>query len=293
MNHKRAFTLIELLVVIAIIAILAAILFPVFAQAKVAAKGAASISNNKQVNTASMVYMNDYDDMPVLVAQGDLDAPILLLGLPYKPWGYLLRPYTKNGEIFQDPITQKEDNVLAGQGISDDVLYMYRTQFGYAFTIHSPTVYPGWIPKPTSQTALQNPADTVMFIMKKARKNNPDWLWTGSLIWGANLVNPPATQRGSLGIEETETGVEPYSITSPLMCWGVGCTAYAGQTEEEGGLSGGVAFRKTGKSIVGMSDTHVRALSLGALAAGTDFTKQKAGFTVRVTDRSRYIWDSQ
>jgi prepilin-type N-terminal cleavage/methylation domain-containing protein len=59
---KRAFTLIELLVVIAIIAILAAILFPVFAQAKVAAKKASSLSNVKQQGTSVMIYTTDMDD---------------------------------------------------------------------------------------------------------------------------------------------------------------------------------------------------------------------------------------
>ncbi|MCU0316750.1 MAG: prepilin-type N-terminal cleavage/methylation domain-containing protein [Fimbriimonadaceae bacterium] len=58
----RAFTLIELLVVIAIIAILAAILFPVFAQAKVAAKKSVAISNQKQLGTSMMLYMGDHDD---------------------------------------------------------------------------------------------------------------------------------------------------------------------------------------------------------------------------------------
>ncbi|RYG40120.1 prepilin-type N-terminal cleavage/methylation domain-containing protein, partial [bacterium] len=62
MNRRRAFTLIELLVVIAIIAILAAILFPVFAQAKGAAKKTAALSNSKQLGTASMVYASDNDD---------------------------------------------------------------------------------------------------------------------------------------------------------------------------------------------------------------------------------------
>jgi prepilin-type N-terminal cleavage/methylation domain-containing protein len=63
---KRAFTLIELLVVIAIIAILAAILFPVFAQAKEAAKKTQTLSNAKQLGTAANIYMTDYDDnMPL------------------------------------------------------------------------------------------------------------------------------------------------------------------------------------------------------------------------------------
>lgn len=60
---RKAFTLIELLVVIAIIAILAAILFPVFAQAKAAAKKTALISNTKQMGTAMMIYMSDSDDI--------------------------------------------------------------------------------------------------------------------------------------------------------------------------------------------------------------------------------------
>jgi prepilin-type N-terminal cleavage/methylation domain-containing protein/prepilin-type processing-associated H-X9-DG protein len=287
MRSRRAFTLIELLVVIAIIAILAAILFPVFAQAKVAAKGAASISNDKQVITASMIYQTDFDDKPVLEGQGDADAPILLLGNPYKPWGYLLRPYTKNGEIFQDPLTFKEDPI---PGVPADVLWMYRTQYGYAFTIHSPVTYgtAGFVPTGLTQTLLAKPAETVMFILKKGRNNNPDWLWVGSLIWGANLVNPPVLSNNQF---ETPPGINPYSVISPVMCWGVGCTAYPGQTEEEGGLSGGVAFRKTGKSIVAMADGHVRPYAIGQLAAGTNWTKTRAGWTTTLTDRNRYLWD--
>lgn len=61
--NRRGFTLIELLVVIAIIAILAAILFPVFAQAKEAAKKTQSISHMKQNGTATLIYVADYDDL--------------------------------------------------------------------------------------------------------------------------------------------------------------------------------------------------------------------------------------
>ncbi|ARU42554.1 hypothetical protein CCB80_05760 [Armatimonadetes bacterium Uphvl-Ar1] len=68
--RKNAFTLIELLVVIAIIAILAAILFPVFAQAKVAAKKTQALSNLKNIGTAAQIYMADYDDVWPLWSAG-------------------------------------------------------------------------------------------------------------------------------------------------------------------------------------------------------------------------------
>ncbi len=69
-SFNKAFTLIELLVVIAIIAILAAILFPVFAQAKVAAKQTADVSNLKNINMGNQLYLNDNDDTWVLWSSG-------------------------------------------------------------------------------------------------------------------------------------------------------------------------------------------------------------------------------
>lgn len=107
---KRAFTLIELLVVIAIIAILAAILFPVFAQAKAAAKKTSALSNMKQTALGVLMYGGDFDDMAV---------PHYGSGTPSDPnqyhntdtWVGRVSPYVKNRPLFFDPTTAepKED----------------------------------------------------------------------------------------------------------------------------------------------------------------------------------------
>lgn len=115
-QHRRlqGFTLIELLVVIAIIAILAAILFPVFAQAREKARQTACLSNVKQIGLASMMYAEDYDELlfPPQTSDGNPNHQITWNGLydytNYPNWTFdaekgLLEPYMKNGQIQDCP----------------------------------------------------------------------------------------------------------------------------------------------------------------------------------------------
>jgi prepilin-type N-terminal cleavage/methylation domain-containing protein/prepilin-type processing-associated H-X9-DG protein len=93
---RCGFTLIELLVVIAIIAILAAILFPVFAQAREKARSIACLSNMKQLGTSESMYLQDYDETYVIwryaLPNGDKMT-----------WVELLQPYVKNKQIWICP----------------------------------------------------------------------------------------------------------------------------------------------------------------------------------------------
>ena len=98
------FTLIELLVVIAIIAILAAILFPVFAQAREKARSIACLSNCKQTGLAYYQYTQDYDEMTPSIDKHQLIGNDGLTSKQvYANWTYLLMPYVKNWNMFVCP----------------------------------------------------------------------------------------------------------------------------------------------------------------------------------------------
>ncbi len=122
---KRAFTLIELLVVIAIIAILAAILFPVFAQAKAASKKTACLSNSKQQGVALYLYLNDSDDnlpmanypntpgnVPSAFSYRAARAQFVALN-----WADLIQPYAKNYQIFKCPEDNSGPLVIGGNAV--------------------------------------------------------------------------------------------------------------------------------------------------------------------------------
>ena len=110
---NRAFTLIELLVVIAIIAILAAILFPVFAQAREKGRSISCLSNEKQMGTATQMYVQDNDEQLFFRANGPGKATLSRTGATFPAgdnadytqalWWNALQPYTKNLQILVCP----------------------------------------------------------------------------------------------------------------------------------------------------------------------------------------------
>lgn len=99
MQRRMAFTLIELLVVIAIIAILAAILFPVFAQAREKARAISCLSNTKQIGLANIMYAEDNDENNV----GDYNSPNGWGSCPTFIWADILQPYVKSTQLVACP----------------------------------------------------------------------------------------------------------------------------------------------------------------------------------------------
>jgi prepilin-type N-terminal cleavage/methylation domain-containing protein/prepilin-type processing-associated H-X9-DG protein len=134
-SQRRGFTLIELLVVIAIIAILAAILFPVFAQAREKARVASCMSNCKQIGLAVQMYTNDYDENLPYTGVYGTNHPVYKQGYGWGMWVVLLNPYIKSMNLWQCPsgknsvIGPKTDQIKVNYGYNE---YLFHNTEGYS-----------------------------------------------------------------------------------------------------------------------------------------------------------------
>jgi prepilin-type N-terminal cleavage/methylation domain-containing protein/prepilin-type processing-associated H-X9-DG protein len=158
---RRAFTLIELLVVIAIIAILAAILFPVFAQAREKARQSSCLSNVKQLNTALVMYTNDYDEQLPGAAPGNATS---FWGSVYGHWvpglwvdnanpcavenGGLFS-YVKSAGVYRCPSDQAKDTKRLSYSINSALNWMPLARANapadlVSFVDESATLNDGW-----------------------------------------------------------------------------------------------------------------------------------------------------
>ena len=145
---SRGFTLIELLVVIAIIAILAAILFPVFAQAREKARQTQCTNNLKQIGTAVQMYSQDYDEMmPYLAYNGGNTLGV--------HWFDSLTPYIKNAGVWRCPSANPS---VRTSGLWANSPSFAQRQVDYAWNENAA---PG-----VSQAVCTHPADTFLLMDK-------------------------------------------------------------------------------------------------------------------------------
>ncbi len=209
---KRAFTLIELLVVIAIIAILAAILFPVFAQAKEAAKKTSCLSNAKNIGTALFLYGGDSDDT---LCQTSWESS--LTTQPFNPggkyqihWTYLMQPYIKSFDIFKcpsdsAPVTAKNP---CPNGISDlgqtpggsMVCDWQAPKYSY---IPNYNLIPAHDWSTVSMTTLPTPAETITVTERRDKIDTPGLSLANATIGqqkGISGFNPSQPCPGSTQI---------------------------------------------------------------------------------------------
>jgi len=211
-TKKSAFTLIELLVVIAIIAILAAILFPVFAQAREKARAITCVSNMKQIGLGILQYQQDYDEY--LCPANYLISP----GPVEYRWYNMVAPYIKNGTIIQTGLNSGHYNGAGGVWHCPDFPSQQDGNYGVADHLFPgpglPTYVHGELDCPVLNTAaLQTPADTIMVAEKGQDNAGLPSLGPGGSSWpsfGENIGAWTAAATPELAKFDTTTD---YSVT--------------------------------------------------------------------------------
>ena len=193
-NAQSAFTLIELLVVIAIIAILAAILFPVFAQAREKARQTSCLSNLKQLGLGFEMYKQDYDGMYPINRERTASDPPSSDAEETVAWPELIEPYIKNGKV-----TDSQGNVLYTQGI-----YHCPSDQGKAGPSYSVNA---WFEYGLSESTINQPVDTVVLAEKDGRIEEEHFVW-----WFAPWPSWPVAQGTSIKpVEPALNAIGPNS----------------------------------------------------------------------------------
>ncbi|MCH7903689.1 MAG: prepilin-type N-terminal cleavage/methylation domain-containing protein [Armatimonadetes bacterium] len=293
MHKLKAFTLIELLVVIAIIAILAAILFPVFAQAKLAAKKTAGLSNTKQYLTAVHMYLADYDDrFPPVQYNRLFDANP---ANPDQTIGNLLQPYMRNLDILKSPgsdiTADQRDRSSPFPSNSVDPSYRraqfafnmaFKTDYGLNFQYYGrmgrdcPTLGLAFFSLGTSGSAVQNTAASIFIVNSIFGRNN-----NGDPIGGGNVgVDPPCrfTDGGRDTFPQLPSGCNDlYTLNgwNPNNPLAANVFGHAWPYHSE-------------VANVGWTDSHASAKRISALSVGCDVQGNWGG---TIFDEDAYLWD--
>ncbi|MBX3117919.1 MAG: prepilin-type N-terminal cleavage/methylation domain-containing protein [Fimbriimonadaceae bacterium] len=289
---KRAFTLIELLVVIAIIAILAAILFPVFAQAKAAAKKTSAISNSKQMGTSSIMYGVDYDDYYAIAFYRD-SAPFYSVVPPTDDANihYLNYPYNKNATLFTDTMDPAGENERETYGIpvlASSVPYQYQAMqkvfnlgFKCDFGVNTQFIHPqGWDGSathhvPISQTMVYNISKTIYSISSIWDRRS-----SGTPVGGGNYeVDAPCIY--DTNFNDLRPGMSDW----PGYWWFGGWNP---SSPLAWNVYGGVWPWHGDKVIITYTDSSTKVKPITAVPAGCNVLDGHAGTAF---DLSVYEWD--
>jgi len=262
-TKKSAFTLIELLVVIAIIAILAAILFPVFAQAREKARQTSCISNQKQIGLAMFQYIQDYDEFLPFANTVDQN------NFEHR-WYDGVYPYIKNGSPVKG---------AGGVNLFHCPSFPSLQDAEYGLDDHlCPPVWggpcgPNLFTHTLNSSVLSTPSDTILMAEKGQSDaglpapNGSSWPWfNGWEGWWTDTVgNPP----GSVA-DGTDYSVNPQSWRVSTTEGGANCDEVISATklvgDDYGDCPTSVRYRHEGACSCLFVDGHVKAMGKGKIS---------------------------
>lgn len=304
-RQRSGFTLIELLVVIAIIAILASILFPVFAQAREAARKTTCLSNLKQIGLGVLMYVQDYDEIMVPAHNCDVPpAPKFSFfcggnGGARRDWPMVVYPYIKTGlsggnSIFHCPdLEQDYYRQWSGKPTSSDerwaqMFVTYGMNVDYLqphpdcnSNLLGPGPNTGYWGNPTAMAGIEAPADTVAITDTKPMVilSGPN---TGA-FYPSNVVDAPA----SFGPNTHACGQDGWGADSSFE---TGDNNIGGDIGVPNTSTAQFDPRHNGGGNVVFCDGHSKFFLPGALAVGTNWHKGISSSQVAITDLSKYLW---
>ena len=271
-NNRRVFTLIELLVVIAIIAILAAILFPVFAQARAKARSITCVSNVKQAALGVLMYVQDYDEMLPQLDNDRIGGHTPDWGNPgnVQTWGNhmflgVVQPYLKNWQITVCPEAGKTNwqTAIPNPSVAGIPYIAAMDAAGYydsAFSkIAVNILLVEWGAR-SATAAIQRPAETVLLVA--------DSVWDNTGVSISQAVG--------------NTGVWPENL--PGGCVGLGGQGWTWYLHSNTkGRGGSRAAVESGRANVAFADGHVKSMVRNDL--------ERCDFSTTANGRIFTYWD--
>ncbi|MBS1708124.1 MAG: prepilin-type N-terminal cleavage/methylation domain-containing protein [Armatimonadetes bacterium] len=303
-QRSTGFTLIELLVVIAIIAILAAILFPVFAQAKEAAKKTTAVSATKQLVLAMIMYGGDNDDTAAPLTNGP-DGTNGYAGVPYT-WGMMANPYIKSYPMFAEQIdaTQNESQWVQnandwGLGITPplsnyqrDYLRTFFASWGYNYLFFSPvTDDTAQVRHGVSLTRSGQPARQIMLVSGMGSNASGTWPHCTGTAAGYYAMDAPSRDGSDNTANSWNQGWYLERGTDGQACGGGSWNLYNAYGSAWPRYTKGTnGPGDSGKLIIGAADGHAEVMTVGKMLEGTVYPAVEPLSARQVNDQSKYRW---